>query len=667
MCGIFGAVGPTAERLGQGVVDRVSASLAHRGPDSEGRHLERECVLLHRRLRIIDLSEQAAQPMSNEDGTIWVVFNGEIYGHHQLREELLTAGHVFRSRSDTEVIVHGYEQWGDGVVERLDGMFAFGLWDAPRRRLLLGRDRAGKKPLYYSRAGGLFRFASEVKALHASGVSTGLGLDALPQYLTYGFVPPPATLHLGVGQLPPACKMVVESGRLGSEEAVPYWRPHFGTRGPAPSFGEAAREVRRLVVSAVERRLEADVPLGAFLSGGIDSSIIVGVMSRALGSGVRTFSIGFAGDARYDETHYARLAARAFGTTHTEFTLEPSSFELVEKLVWHHDGPFGDSSAIPTYVVSGLTRQHVTVALSGDGGDELFCGYVRFLAAEAAERLPLSLRRLGAALATRLSGAGSRAGVGTGAASERSLLGRARRFMSASALPLDERMARWNTFFPDLRALLKPEVAERLAERSALAAPLEWQRAVFAECQGDSVLSRVLEHNFRTYLPFDLMVKADRTSMAHGLELRSPFLDLALMEYAFALPPAYVRRGRETKRVLKYAFRDLLPDPIQRRGKMGFGVPLGTWFRGDLQALLHDHLGSGARLYEYLDARAVARLLEEHGQGLADHGQRLWALLTLEIWLRTLRAEARLPLPSTIEAAVEAGEANRPRPEKALA
>jgi asparagine synthase (glutamine-hydrolysing) len=248
--------------------------------------------------------------------------------------------------------------------------------------------------------------------------------------------------------------------------------------------------------------------------------------------------------------------------------------------------------------------------------------------------------------------------------------------MGASALPLDERMARWNTFFPDLRALLRPEVAEALAKSpasrmrkgSALEAPLAWQRAVFAECQGDSVLSRVLEHNFRTYLPFDLLVKADRTSMAHGLELRSPFLDLALMEYAFALPPAYVRRGPETKRVLKYAFRDLLPEPILKRGKMGFGVPLGTWFRGDLQALLQDHLGPGARLYEYLDARAVARLLDEHGRSLADHGQRLWALLTLEIWLRTLRAEARLPLPSAVEAAMEAnGEPHRSRPEKALA
>jgi asparagine synthase (glutamine-hydrolysing) len=609
MCGIFGAIGP----LPANALDAVSRALSHRGPDAEGRFSDGEVSLLHRRLKIIDLSENAAQPMANEDGSVQVVFNGEIYNHKELRQQL--SGHTFRSRSDTEVIVHGYEEWGDAVVERLDGMFAFAVWDRVRRRLLLARDRSGKKPLYYS-DGGVFRFGSTVESLHASGLPSEMACDNLPHYLAYGFVPPPDTLHRGVRQLGPAERLVWEAGRTRVDE---YWQPRFGTPPSGDDYPTARARIRELTTAAVERRLESDVPLGAFLSGGIDSTIVVGLMARALGK-VRTFSIGFSGDARYDETAFARIAARAFGTDHTEFTLEPSSFELVETLVRHHDGPFGDSSAIPTYVVSRLTRQHVTVALTGDGGDELFCGYVRFLAAERAEQVPLTLRQVAARLAQRLP----RGSI------ERTLLGRARRFLVASALPLDDRMASWNSYFFDPASLLRPELT--LDAR----APIAWQRGVFARSQGTTTLSRVLEHNFRTYLPYDLLVKADRTSMAHGLELRSPFLDTALVEYAGSLPPDYLRRGLHTKRILRDAFRDILPQAIQKRGKMGFGVPLGTWFRGSLRDYLHDHLGPGARLDEYLDRGAVSRLLDEHARGAADHGQRLWALLTLEIWLRSL-------------------------------
>ncbi len=617
MCGIFGYVG--TEPLPPHALDAVSRALAHRGPDSEGRFSDGngDVALLHRRLKIIDLSDAAAQPMTNEDGSVVVVFNGEIYNHQRLRRELEAAGHQFRSRSDTEAIVHGYEQWGDAVVEKLDGMFAFAVWDRARRRLLIGRDRVGKKPLFYSDEGG-FRFGSTIESLHASGLPTEPAVDFLPYYLAYGFVPPPHTLHRGIKQLPPASRLVFESGRARVEE---YWQPSFGTSPSSDSYETAQTRVRELTTAAVERRLESDVPLGAFLSGGVDSTIIVGLASRLMGSRVRTFSIGFAGDSRYDETGYARIAARAFGTDHTEFTLQPSSFDLVETLVRHHDGPFGDSSAIPTYVVSQLTREHVTVALTGDGGDELFCGYVRFLAAEAAEHIPLPFRAAASSLARRLPAS----------AVERTLLGRARRFLVAGALPLGDRLANWNSFFADPSSLLKPELALDTG------APLAWQREVFARCRGATILSRVLDHNFRTYLPDDLLVKADRTSMAHGLELRAPFLDTALVEYAGSLPPSFLRRGRRTKRVLRDAFRDLLPVEINQRGKMGFGVPLGTWFRDSLRDYLHDHLGPGARLDAYLQRAAVSHLLDEHARGVADHGQRLWALLTLEIWLRSLK------------------------------
>ncbi len=617
MCGIFGAIGA----LPDGASARVSAALAHRGPDAEGHFGDGVCTLVHRRLEIIDLSPAGAQPMTNDDGDIVIAFNGEIYNHKELRRELEALGHVFRSRSDTEAIVRGYEAWGDAVVARLDGMFAFGLWDRRRRRLLVARDRAGKKPLFYSTRGNVFRFGSTIASLHASGLPTGVDATQLPTYLAYGFVPPPLSLHEGVRQLPPASTLVVDASDVTRPRIAPFWTARFGVTTTSDSYEAATERVRTLTTDAVTRRLESDVPLGAFLSGGIDSTIIVGLMARALGK-VRTFSIGFAGDPRYDETHFARIAARAFDTEHTEFTLQPSSFELVETLVRHHDGPFGDSSAIPTYVVAQLTRKHVTVALTGDGGDELFCGYARFLAAEAAERIPAPLRHL----AATLSGALPRR------ESERALLSKAHRFLTASALPLADRIARWNTFF-DPRAVLRRDIAAGLD----VDAPLDWQRQIFAAAQSSSPLARVLEHNFRSYLPYDLLVKADRASMAHGLEARSPFLDTALIEYAATLPAKFLRRGSDTKVILKQAFADLLPQEIRERGKMGFGVPLGTWFRGDLRNYLHDYLSAPhARIFDYLDRPAVTLLLDEHEQRARDHGQKLWALLTLEIWLRSL-------------------------------
>jgi asparagine synthase (glutamine-hydrolysing) len=621
MCGIFGSVGAP---LSPEATARAIAVLRHRGPESQGAIALDGAVLAHTRLRIIDLSPAGAQPMANEDRTVWVTFNGEIYNFQELRRQLEGLGHRFRSNSDTEVLVHGYEAWGDAIAERADGMFAFAIWDIKARRLLLARDRAGKKPLFYAQHQGRLLFASEIKALFAAGVPVEVQPAGVVSYLAYGYTAPPGTIYRGVEQLMPAHRLVLEADRPPRSER--YWSFDFQARVPSPSESEAAERVRALLTDAVRKRMVADVPVGAFLSGGIDSTIVVGLMRR-LGHRVRTFSIGFEGDPRYDETHYARIAARAYDTEHTEFRVRPSDFELVEKLVWHHDGPFGDSSAIPTYVVSRLTREHVTVALNGDGGDELFAGYLRFLGAQVTELVPEPLRSVAARAAALIPGG----------LPSRSAAARARRMMLAMKASLGDRLAGWTAFFAfSLEETLQGELLEHAGEA------LAFHRQFFEAPGRRSTLAQALNHNFATYLPYDLLVKMDRTSMAHALETRSPFLDTALIDYVSGLPDRYKLRGRTTKYILRKAFADLMPDAITRRGKMGFGLPLATWFRGDLRPYLVDHIASPAsRINAYVRPDRVARMLSAHMERRADHDQQFWALLTLELWLRNLPQLAR--------------------------
>jgi asparagine synthase (glutamine-hydrolysing) len=616
---------------------RVLATLRHRGPESSGVARPDGATLAHTRLKIIDLSPAGAQPMANEDDSVWVTFNGEIYNFQELRRELEGHGHRFRSSSDTETLVHGYEQWGDDLVARLEGMFAFGIWDVRRRRLLLGRDRTGKKPLFYAQHGGRLLFASEMKALFAAGVPIEVDPAGVVGYLAYGYAPQPGTPYLGVRQLLPAHALTLDHDR--APQTKRYWSFDFQQRGPRPGEFEAAARVRELLTEAVRKRLVADVPVGAFLSGGLDSTIVVGLMAR-LGHKVRSFSIGFEGDPRYDETHFARIAARAFGTDHTEFRVGPSDFGLIEKLIWHHDGPFGDSSAIPTYVVSRLTREKVTVALTGDGGDELFAGYLRFLAATTTERIPSVLRPL----------AGKAAALLPPGTPSRGMIARARRLLSAVTLPLGDRLTRWNSFFAfSLEQTLTYDLLAHVPHA------LDFHRAFFAEPGGRSPLALALNHNFGTYLPCDLLVKMDRTSMAHALETRSPFLDTALIDYVSGLPDDYKLRGRTTKYILRRAFADLLPPEILARGKMGFGIPLATWFRGDLRAYLTDHIASpDARIAAYVRPDVVARMLTAHMAQTANHEHEFWALLTLELWLRMLPKLARA-WDEPVEAAASAG------------
>lgn len=649
MCGICGVVNFDGRPVAPEVLRRMMATLAHRGPDGEGTFFHSgngsgsgpAVGIGHRRLAVIDLSPNAKQPMSNNDATLWIVFNGEIYNFRELRARLQAQGRAFRSHSDTEVILHLYEELGDRCVDELDGMFAFALWDGRRRRLFLARDRVGKKPLYYARAGPTFVFASEVKAiLRHPAVSAELLLEAIPQYFTFGYPPPGRTFYQAIAQLPPAHTMTVEAN--GRVELQRYWDLTF-PRLPQrhPSLPEAAAQVRALLTDAVRKRLVADVPLGAFLSGGVDSSIVVGLMSRLVNKRVRTFSLGFAGEPGFDETRYARLVAGHFGTDHTEFIVEPKAFDLIESLVWHHDGPFGDPSAIPTYLVARLSRQHVTVALNGDGGDELFAGYLRFQAAMAAEYMPRSLSKV-CARALALLDEPLR---------YHHWLRRARRFFAASGEPLIGRMQRWVSIFDeDLPRLLRPEIFADM-----LAAGIGYPAEILDRMASFSTLAKILYLNFKTYLPDDLLVKMDRSTMAHGLEGRSPFLDPRLAEYVAGLPDQYKLRWGTTKHILRTGFADLLPTEILQRAKRGFGVPLGAWFRGELRESLQDLLLSPRALSgEYLHLPYVEVLVREHTEGTRDHGQRLWALLAFEVWLRAIRN------PAT--ELMAAGEAPFPKP-----
>jgi asparagine synthase (glutamine-hydrolysing) len=615
MCGIFGQVGAP---LSQETIKQVLAVLQHRGPDRQKSKPLTGATLLHAHLKVVDLSPESEQPMTSEDGQTWVTFNGMIYNFRELRRELEHAGHRFVSNSDTEVIVHGYEEWGDDVVSRLDGMFAFGLWDQRRQRLLAARDRSGKKPLFYAEHDGSFLFGSSPKALFAAGHPLEVAPRGVATFLAYGFAAPPYTFYKNVSQLPPAHFLVREGTQTKLSR---YWSFQVLEAPTIRSESEAIAKLRPLVEQAVKRRLVAEVPLGAFLSGGIDSSIIVGLMAKHMPR-VKTFSLGFVGDARYDETPFARIVAQKFNTEHHEFMVEPDALSLIDELVWHHDGPFGDSSAIPTYLVSKYTREHVTVALSGDGGDELFAGYLRFFAARLAENIPAPLRAIGRWTLPLLPEAPA----------ERSLLGRGKRFIEAGAADLPERLLRWSVLFAtELSATLRPELFAQISREEILA----YHRRFF-EGRG-TTLSKLLRHNFESYLPEDLLVKSDRCSMAHALELRAPFLDTALIEFSTRLPDHVKLRGKDTKYILKEAFSDLLPSEITRRGKMGFGVPLASWFRNELKGFVEERLCPGAaKLNQFVAAGVAERLVREHISGRADHSHRLWALLTLEVWLQRL-------------------------------
>jgi asparagine synthase (glutamine-hydrolysing) len=635
MCGICGKFNfDGAEPVPAGLLTSMCDVMVHRGPDDAGYLLDGSAGLGMRRLSIIDLAG-GHQPISNEDGSVWVVCNGEIYNFPELRAELERRGHRLKTKTDVETIVHLYEDFGESCVKKLAGMFAFAIWDSRSRTFLLGRDRVGKKPLFYAATEGSLVFGSTLKSvLLDPRISREVDLASLHHYLTYQYVPEPATIFTHVRKLPPAHYLVCEGGKVRVER---YWDLSFAEKWRG-SASEAAERVAEAVRDAVRVRLISDVPIGAFLSGGIDSTVVVGIMSQMMSQPVKTFSIGFE-EAGYNELSYARIAAKRFGTDHHEFVVTPSAVAVLPELVWHFEEPMADSSGIPTYYVAKLTRDHVTVALNGDGGDEGFAGYERYRAFHLARRgaaLPAGFRKnVVARLAGRLPEP----------TRFRSPLRRFKRFAEALAEDGPDRYMRWMTVFGNE---LKASVySDEMIRRVGAMDSRQYLRDAFGRCDAGNDLDRLLYTDTMTYLPGDLLVKMDRMSMAHSLEARSPFLDHRVLELAAGLAPELKLRGSVGKYVLKKAAAGMVPDEILRRGKQGFGVPLAKWFRGELKDPAAEILlDARTRSRGYFNPNGIRSLLNEHLSGRADHSHRIWALLVLELWHRTFvdRTDIRSPI-----------------------
>jgi len=631
MCGICGAAWLDSDPgLPADLLTRMTDRLKHRGPDDSGAYRDRNAALGFRRLSIVDLAG-GHQPLSNEDGTIWTVFNGEIYNFTTLRHRLEARGHTLRSLGDTEVLVHLYEDLGPELFAHLRGMFALAIWDAPRRRLVIGRDRMGQKPLIYrlDPSSGRITFASELKALltlPAADLPREVDPAAIDEYLTFGYVPYPSTIFKGVHKLPPAHYAIWDDGKLTLHR---YWTPDFN-REVARPIADAAEELRGTLDDAVREQMVADVPLGAFLSGGVDSSIVVALMQRASSRPVKTFAIGF-GDPAFDETGYAELVAHRLGTEHQTFRVEPDAWATLPALAEQFDEPFADSSSLPTWFVARETRRHVTVALTGDAGDELFGGYDRYRAVALAAQLD----RLPPALRSWLGGPVARAIPASSRAKTR--LRAAQRFLARVNQGPDHRYLGWVALFdePSRTELYSPDFLDQLARSDADPASILFE-ALGAAGRRDPV-TRATVADLLTYLPGDLLVKVDLASMAHSLEARSPFLDHRVVELALAMPVDHKLRlrGGRSKVVLKTAFTDLIPREILTRPKLGFGVPLDRWFRGPLR----DHLSAilldpRTQARDLFRPEAVRSLIEDHLSGRRDHAYRLWALLMLELWFR---------------------------------
>jgi asparagine synthase (glutamine-hydrolysing) len=613
MCGIAGFVhSGVGDEEAAALLRRMTDIIRHRGPDDDGHWVGDEVGLGMRRLSIIDVAG-GQQPITNEDGSVLVVFNGEIYNYATLRRELEAAGHRFATNSDTETIVHAYEDDGPDFVRRLHGMFAIALWDRRRRRLVLTRDRFGKKPIHYAFDGRRLVFGSEIKSLLlAPELPRTLDPVAIGQYFTYGYIPAPRTAFAGIQKLPAATTLVYEDGAVALRR---YWTLDFTPRCDDDEE-TAARRVRELLREAVRKRLISEVPLGAFLSGGIDSSAVVALMSQVSDERVKTFSIGFE-EQDYSEVEYARTIARRYDTDHHEFVVRMDLLDVLPRLIWDFDEPFADESMIPTYYVSKLAREYVTVALSGDGGDEIFGGYNSYARAIQAEALASRfgpLRRLAPHVAALLPD-----GV------------RGKNRLRTLGDPPEQAFVETQTVYgaPMLARLLRPEFLAQGGD------PRRITLDHFAEVPDLDFYPRMQHVDVECYLPYDILVKVDKASMLTSLEARAPLLDHELAEYVESLPVAVRNRGNEKKYLLKRAMRGLLPDEILDRRKMGFGVPLEHWLRADLKDLIHDVLDSQqARNRGVVDTGEVRRLLDDHQGRLQNHSRRIWAWLCFELWAR---------------------------------
>jgi len=623
MCGIAGYIdlwdaGEAREvEERSAVLDRMCRIIRHRGPDDQGVMLKPGIALGMRRLSIIDLAG-GHQPISGEDDSVTIVFNGEIYNFLELKPQLEALGHTFSTHSDTEAIVHAYEEFGPDCLQHLRGMFAFAIWDERARRLFIARDRAGKKPLYYTTTPkGTFVFGSELKGLlEHPDVVKELDPEALDAYLTLGYVPDPLSIFRGIHKLPPAHFLTFSDGVVSVKQ---YWDFEL-SNDQSMSETDCLEELRKLLDESVRLRLISDVPLGAFLSGGIDSSTVVAMMARHMGQPVKTFSIGFHEDS-YNELKYARLTAKKFATDHHEFLVTPDICSIVDELVWHFDEPFADSSAIPTYMVSKLAREHVTVILSGDGGDELFAGYTRYVVDRKREGFGLLPRPLREHVMRPLSQHLPHATWG-------------RNYLHNVSLDPISRYLDSVSVFTSLnrKALYTPEFSNKLGHANYVSSLFQ---DLVGKVASNEPLDRLLYLDSKTYLPGDILTKVDRMSMAVSLEARAPLLDHKLIEFVTKIPASLKLAGLETKYLLKKAVKDLVPSEILNRPKQGFGVPIQEWINQQLRSRLRETLTEPrTRQRGYVDPRYVDVLLDEHERGRRDHSTGLWALFMLELWHR---------------------------------
>lgn len=643
MCGIAGFIDLWDTRRTRDaderahILDHMCRIITHRGPDDQGVMLENGVALGMRRLSIIDLAG-GHQPISGEDGSVTIVFNGEIYNFLDLQPELEARGHRFRTHSDTEAIVHAYEEFGSSCVDHLRGMFAFAIWDERARKLFIARDRAGKKPLYYTvtREGTLV-FGSELKSLLAHpDVRREINLEALDAYLTLGYVPDPISIFRDIHKLPPGHHLTFTEGRVTTQQ---YWDFTFEPTRSRPEE-DYLEELRALLDESVRLRLIADVPLGAFLSGGIDSSTIVALMARHMDQPVKTFSIGFHEDS-YNELKYARLTARKFGTDHHEFFVTPDICEVIDQLVWHLDEPFADQAAIPNYIVSKLAREHVTVVLSGDGGDELFAGYTRYVVEHKRSRFARLPRILREGLMQPFS---RRLPHGA----------RGRNYIHNISLDPVLRYLDNVSVFTGLnkQSLYTSDFQRKLGNTELVAARF---REYSASVGTDDPLDRLLYIDSKTYLPGDILAKVDRMSMAVSLEARAPLLDHKLIDFVTRIPASLKMAGLETKYLFKRAVKDLIPEEILNRPKQGFGVPIQQWINEQLRERIRDTLmDPRTRQRGYVDPRYIEVLLDEHERGRRDHSLGLWALLMLELWHRRFADSSGVPVQDAPESVLPA-------------
>jgi asparagine synthase (glutamine-hydrolysing) len=623
MCGIAGFAHWDGRPVERDILKRMADSLVHRGPDEQGLYVSPHSPgcnvgLGHRRLAIIDLAS-GQQPLSNEDGTVWIVFNGEIYNFTPLQRELAARGHRFNTHSDTEVIVHAYEEWGEECLSRLNGMFAFCIWDERRQRLFIARDRIGKKPLYYHATPQRFVFGSELKAVLAyPGIDTRPDATAIADYFKFLYVPDPKSIYRAIRKLPPAHYLIADRSGVQVRE---YWDVPI-RETPLRSESDLEEELFDLLQRAVSERLMSEVPLGAFLSGGVDSSGVVALMAKGSPRPVITCSIGF-DDPDHDESHYAAEVARILHTDHSEYFVNGSFIETVRRIPAMFDEPFADGSAVPTFYVCQMARQRVTVALSGDGGDEAFAGYDKYVKD--------GIERQVACLVPDFLLQAVRAASGGGGTLRR----KAYTLADQALRSPEQAFYRSNSFIrdADLQRLLAPSVAAELSAYD----PSPHITRYFKNPAADDHLTRM---DMKTYLPGDVLVKVDRTSMANSLEVRAPLLDYRIMEFAMNLPRQMkIRRGSK-KYLLKKAFSRVLPKSIFERPKHGFTVPLGSWFRGELAPMAEEVLFSGPQTSELLDVGFIRQLYDDHRAGRAEHGTLLWSTLNFALWQRESEAHS---------------------------